>query len=117
MSLLTEKNYNNVSRQKFDYIIVDEAHVFSEAVAPTLHPSGLDGEDKVVVVLAVEVRHEVLLVGEALVDKKILFIVAHWVAKIDIYTVEGSGVLVADDRFVWDATCVIAEVCNMCRDF
>lgn len=26
MSLLTEKNYNNVSRQKFDYIIVDEAH-------------------------------------------------------------------------------------------
>lgn len=26
MSLLTEKNYNNVNRQKFDYIIVDEAH-------------------------------------------------------------------------------------------
>ena len=26
MSLLTDKNYNNVSRQKFDYIIVDEAH-------------------------------------------------------------------------------------------
>lgn len=26
MSLLTEKNYNNVCRQKFDYIIVDEAH-------------------------------------------------------------------------------------------
>ncbi len=26
MSLLTDKNYNNVRRQKFDYIIVDEAH-------------------------------------------------------------------------------------------
>lgn len=26
MSLLTDKNYNNVCRQKFDYIIVDEAH-------------------------------------------------------------------------------------------
>lgn len=26
MSLLTEKNYNNVCRQQFDYIIVDEAH-------------------------------------------------------------------------------------------
>lgn len=26
MSLLTDKNYYNVSRQKFDYIIVDEAH-------------------------------------------------------------------------------------------
>ena len=26
MSLLTEKNYNNTLRLKFDYIIVDEAH-------------------------------------------------------------------------------------------
>lgn len=26
MSLLTDKNYYNVCRQKFDYIIVDEAH-------------------------------------------------------------------------------------------
>ena len=26
MSLLTDKNYNNVRRQKFDYIIIDEAH-------------------------------------------------------------------------------------------
>lgn len=26
MSLLTDKNYNNVCRQRFDYIIVDEAH-------------------------------------------------------------------------------------------
>lgn len=26
MSLLTDKNYNNVSKQKFNYIIVDEAH-------------------------------------------------------------------------------------------
>ena len=26
MSMLTDKNYNNVSRQKFNYIIVDEAH-------------------------------------------------------------------------------------------
>lgn len=26
MSLLTDKNYNNVRRQRFDYIIVDEAH-------------------------------------------------------------------------------------------
>ena len=31
--------------------------VLAEAVAPTFHPGRLDGEDQVIVVLAVEVRH------------------------------------------------------------
>ena len=35
--------------------------VFAKAVAPTLHSGRLDGKDEVVVVLAVEVRHEALL--------------------------------------------------------
>ena len=35
--------------------------VFAEAVATSLHSCGLDGEDKVIVVLAVEVRHQALL--------------------------------------------------------
>ena len=35
--------------------------VLAEAVAPSLHSCGLDGEDKVIVVLADEVRHEALL--------------------------------------------------------
>ena len=58
--------------------------VFAEAVAPSLHSCGLDGEDKIIVVLAVEVRHEALLAGEALVDEEILFIVAHRVAEIHV---------------------------------
>ena len=35
--------------------------VLTEAVATTLHSCGLNGEDKVIVVLADEVRHEALL--------------------------------------------------------
>ena len=44
------------------------AFVFAEAIASALHSGTLDGEDEVVVVLAVEVRHQALLAGEALVD-------------------------------------------------
>ena len=56
--------------------------VLAEAVAPSLHSGGLDGEDEVVVVLAVEVRHETLLAREALIYQQILFIVAHGVSEI-----------------------------------
>ena len=38
--------------------------VLAEAVAPSLHSCGLDGEDKVIVVLAVEVRHQSLLTSK-----------------------------------------------------
>ncbi len=58
--------------------------VLSEAVATALHAGGLDGEDEVIVVMAVEVRHEALLATETLVDEKILFIVAHWVAEVHV---------------------------------
>jgi len=43
----------------------------------------LDGEDEVVVVLAVEEWHEALLAGKGLVDEKVFFIVAHRVADVD----------------------------------
>lgn len=56
--------------------------IFAESVSPTLHPGRLDGEDEVVVVLAVEVRHEALLASEALVDKDILLIVSHRVTDV-----------------------------------
>ena len=47
--------------------------VLAEAVAPSLHSCGLDGQDKVIVVLAVEVRHQALLPGKTLVDEKVFF--------------------------------------------
>lgn len=51
--------------------------VFAEAIASSLHSCGLDGEDKVIVVLAVEVRHKALLPDKALVEvvSKLLFVI------------------------------------------
>ena len=115
--------------------------VFAEAVATSLHSCGLDGEDKVIVVLAVEVRHQALLPGKALVDEKIFLIVSHRVAEVHvndlpsmtlelmdyhpvevlvvhgIVRAEGGGIVVVDDRLVW-VWCVIgAEIGDECRDF
>ena len=51
--------------------------VFAEAVASAAETSRLDGEYQVLVVGAVEERHQALLTCEALVDEQILFIVSH----------------------------------------
>ena len=115
--------------------------VFAEAVASSLHSCGLDGEDKVIIVLAVEVRHEALLPGKTLIDEKILFIMSHWVAEVHvndlptmalklmdyhpvevlvvhgIVRAEGSGIIVVDDRLVRMWSVVGAEVGNERRDF
>lgn len=58
--------------------------VLAEAVATSLHSCGLDGEDKVIVVLAVEVRHKALLPCKTLVDEKIFLIVSHRVAEVHV---------------------------------
>ncbi len=57
--------------------------VFAEAVASSLHSCGLDGEDKVIVVLSVEVRHKALLTDKALVEvvSKLLFCYIHIIPK------------------------------------
>ena len=57
--------------------------VLAEAVAPSAYSCLLDGKDKVGVVAAVEEWHEALLASEALVDEKILLVVAHGIAKVD----------------------------------
>lgn len=57
--------------------------VFAEAVASSLHSCGLDGEDKVIVVLSVEVRHKALLTDKVLVEvvSKLLFCYIHIIPK------------------------------------
>ena len=52
-----------------------QTFVLAETVATPLHSCGLGGEDKVIVVLAVGVRHKALLPGKTLVDEKVLYIV------------------------------------------
>ena len=98
--------------------------VLAEAVASSLHSCGLDGEDKVIVVLAVEVWHKALLPGKALIDEKVFLIMSHRVAEVHvndlpavalelmyyhqmevlvvhgIVRAEGCGIIVVDDRLV-----------------
>ena len=115
--------------------------VFAEAVATPLHSCGLDGEDKVIVVLSVEVRHQALLPSKTLVDEKILFIVSHRVAEVHvndlpsvtlelmyyhpmevlvvhgIVRAESGGVIIVDDSLVRMWCVVGAEVGDERRDF
>ena len=115
--------------------------VLAEAVTTTLHSCGLDGEDKVIIVLAFEVRHKALLPGKALVDEKIFLIVSHRVAEIHvndlpsvalelmdyhpvevlivhgIVRAEGGGVIVIDDRLVRVWSVVGAEISDQSGDF
>lgn len=110
--------------------------VFAEAVASSLYSCGLDSEDKVIVVLAVEVRHQALLPGKALVDEKVFLIVSHRVAEIhvndlpsvalelvtdhpmEVLVVDGivgaesRGIVVVDDRLVGMRRVVGAEAGN-----
>lgn len=58
--------------------------VLAESVSSSLHSCRLDGEDKVIIVLTVEERHQALLPGKTLVDEKVLLVMAHWVAEVDI---------------------------------
>ena len=115
--------------------------VFTEAVATSLHSCGLDGEDKVIVVLAVEVRHKALLPGKTLIDEKVFLIMAHRVAEVHvndlpaatfklmdyhpmevlvvhgIVRAESCGIIVVDDRLVRVWCVVGAEVGYERRDF
>ena len=115
--------------------------VLAETVASSLHSCGLDGEDKVIFVLAVEVRHKALLPGKTLVDEKILFIMSHRVAEVHvndlpsvalefmdyhpvevlvvhgIVRAEGGGIIVVYDRLVRVWCVVGAEVGDERRDF
>ena len=68
----------------FGLVIFFARLVLAETVATTFHACRLDGEDKVIIVLTVEERHQALLPGKTLVDEKVLLVMAHWVAEVDI---------------------------------
>ena len=115
--------------------------VLAEAVATSLYSCGLDGEDKVIVVLAVEVRHKALLPGKTLIDEKVFLIMSHRVSEIHvndlpsvalelmyyhpmevlvihgIVRAESGGIVVVDDRLVRVWSIVGAEVGYERRDF
>lgn len=57
--------------------------VFAEAVAASADSGGLDCQNQIFVVGAVEKGHEAVLTGEALVDEKVFLIVSHGVTDVD----------------------------------
>ena len=115
--------------------------VLAEAIATAFHTSRLNGKDKVIIVLAVEVRHQPLFASKALVDEQVLLIMSHRVAEVNILHLptmafkfmddhpvkvlivdgivraKGSGIVVEDDRVVGMGRVVRAEVGNERRDF
>ena len=56
--------------------------ILAEAVAPVGDTGGLNGEDKVFIVRAVEERHEPLLSGKGVIDEKILLVMVHRVSEV-----------------------------------
>ncbi len=56
--------------------------VLTEAETSSFDTGRLDGQYEVIIVLAVEERHEALLASEALIDEEVLLIVAYWVAQV-----------------------------------
>ena len=115
--------------------------VFAETVSSTFHTSGLNGKDKVIIVLAVEVRHEPLLASKALVDEQVLLVMPHRIAEIhilhlptmpfklmddhpvEVLVVDGivraksGGIVVEDDCMVGMGRVVRAEVSDERRYF
>ena len=71
--------------------------VFVEAVASVEYSGRLNGEDKIIVILTVEKRHQSLLALEGLVDEQVLLIVAHGVAQIDILDLPAVTFKLVDD--------------------
>ena len=71
------------------------AFVFAETVATAAHAGCLNGEDKVVVILAVEERHKALLAGKTLVDEKVFLVVPHGIAEIG-FSRKSEGIIYKD---------------------
>ena len=59
--------------------------VFAEAESPSADSGSLDGEEEIIIILAVEERHEVLQALKRIVDEKVFLIVAHGLPQIDVY--------------------------------
>ena len=72
--------------------------VFAEAISSTFHASRLHRKNKVIIVLAIEIRHEPLLASKSLIDEQVLFIMAHRIAQIHILHTPAVAFKLMDDH-------------------
>ena len=115
--------------------------VLMEAISPPLYPSRLDGQYQIIIVLAVEERHEALLPSKTLVDEQVLLIMAHGITQIhilylppvalklmdddiaEVLVIDGivrakrCGIVVEDDRLVLMISVVRAEIIHQGGNF
>lgn len=62
----------------------------SGAISATAHAGSLNGQNQIVVVLAVEKRHQSLFAGKSLVDEQVLLVVTHRISDVDRFKMHTS---------------------------
>ena len=72
--------------------------VFAEAVATAFHACSLNRQDEVIVILAVEERHQALFPGKAPVDEQVFLIMAHRVAQIHVFHPPSTRLKLVDNH-------------------
>ena len=72
--------------------------VLMEAVPTPLHPSRLDSEYQIIVILPVKKRHQALLTRKALIDEQLLLIMAHRVTQVHILHLPPMALKLMDDH-------------------
>lgn len=115
--------------------------VLVKSISPTANASRLNSEDKVIVILAVEERHKLLLPCESLVDEQVLLIMPHRISEIHvndrpamafklmddhptkvlfvdrIVCPQGRSVIIENHRLILVKSVVLAEVVNESGQF
>ena len=113
--------------------------ILAEVVAPVGNTGGLHSENQVLVIRAIEERHEPLLSGKGVVDEKILLVVVHRVSEVHgldapavplkllyhvimevlvvdgIVGAEGRCIVVIDHGLVAMRSVIATEVLDECR--
>ena len=69
-----------------------------EAVPTPLHPSRLDSEYQIIVILPVKKRHQALLTRKALIDEQVLLIMAHRITEIHVNDLPSVTFKLMDDN-------------------
>ena len=82
----------------FSFCQLFTGFVLVKSIAPTANASRLNSEDKVIVILTVEERHEPLLPCESLVDEQVFLIMSHRISEIHVNDRPATAFKLMDDH-------------------